>query len=132
MSPVNAQKVIDKMAKYIKEATPEPPVLPALLAPNTLQTTYEFRVKWSNIQSKICDQLSSPIQRQFESIERRLQTLLDISDITRAERDQLYIKISAVVHKKPTSRYRIQKGRELTAAFVQQLIREKDEKRRLK
>ena len=120
------------MAKYIKEATPELSVLPTLPAPNILQIMYEFRVKWSNIQSKICDQLSSLIQYQFESIEYRLQILLDISDITRAERDQLYIKISAVVHKKPTSRYRIQKGRELITTFVQQLIRGKDKKRRLK
>ena len=31
--PVNMQKVLEKMAKYIKEATPEPPVLPTLLLP---------------------------------------------------------------------------------------------------
>jgi hypothetical protein len=38
MWPVNAQKVLQTMSKYMKEATPEPSDLPAL-PPKTLRTT---------------------------------------------------------------------------------------------
>jgi hypothetical protein len=127
MWPVNAQKVLQKMSKYMKESTPEP-ALPALLPSETPRTTQEFRVKWSTLQPKLHNQLSSPTQRQFDSIERGLQSLLDLSDITRAERDLLYTRISDVVRKKPTSRRRVQKGGELTAEYAQQLIKERDQK----
>jgi hypothetical protein len=72
MWPVNSHKVLEKMAKYIKEATPELPALPDLPPPATLRTTHEFRAKWSNLQPKLQNQLSSLSQRQFDSIERGL------------------------------------------------------------
>jgi hypothetical protein len=112
--PVNSQKVAKKMDKYIR-ATLEPPALSTLPPPNTPRTTHEFRAKWSRIQPKLLDQLSSPSQRQFDSIERGLQTILNTSDVTRVERDILYTRVSEVVRKKPTSQYRVQKGGELTA-----------------
>jgi hypothetical protein len=128
MWPVNAQNTFKKMDKYMrKEATP-PPALPPLLPPNTPRTTQEFRSKWSRIQPKLLDQLSSPSQRQFDSIERGLQTILDIGDITKAERDLLYTRVAEIVRKKPTSRRRVQKGGELTAEYAQQLIQAKDQK----
>jgi hypothetical protein len=87
--PIDRAKVLEKMSKYIKEATTEPAV-PNLPPPNTPRTTHEFRAKWSNLQPKLQNQLSSPSQRQFDSIERGLQSLLDASDITRVERDVLH------------------------------------------
>jgi hypothetical protein len=57
---IDRQKVLQKMSKYMKEATPEPLALPDLLPPNTPRTTYEFRAKWSKIQPKLQNQLSSP------------------------------------------------------------------------
>jgi hypothetical protein len=54
MWPVNSHKVLEKMSKYMKEATLEPPtlVLPDL-PPVTPRMTYEFRAKWSNLQPKL-------------------------------------------------------------------------------
>jgi hypothetical protein len=72
MWPVNSHKVLEKMSKYMKEATLEPPTLPDLPPPATPRTTHEFRAKWSNLQLKLQNQLSSPSQRQFDSIERGL------------------------------------------------------------
>ena len=40
--PIDRQKVLDKMSKYMKQATPEPPALPELPPPNIPRTTYEF------------------------------------------------------------------------------------------
>ncbi|KIN00070.1 hypothetical protein OIDMADRAFT_30434 [Oidiodendron maius Zn] len=116
------------MSKCMKEATPEPPSLPALPPPETPRTTREFRIKWQNLEPKLQNQFSSPTQRQFDSIGRGLQCLLDLSDITRAERDLLYSRIAEVVRKKPTSRHRVQKGGELAAEYAQELIRAKDQK----
>ena len=42
MWPIDSHKVLEKMSKYMKEATPEPPALPDLPPPATLRTTYEF------------------------------------------------------------------------------------------
>lgn len=128
MWPVNAQNTFKMMDKYIrKEATPEPPSMPTL-TPNTPHTTQEFRSKWNRLQLKLPDQLSSPSQRQFDSIGRGLQTILDISDITRAERDLLYTRVREIVRKKPTNRHRVQKGRELTTQYAQDKIKAKDQK----
>jgi hypothetical protein len=44
MWPIDRQKVLQKMSKYMKEATPELALLD-LPPPNTLCTTYEFRAK---------------------------------------------------------------------------------------
>jgi hypothetical protein len=44
MWPIDRQKVLQKMSKYMKEATPEL-ALPDLLPPNTPRTTYEFGAK---------------------------------------------------------------------------------------
>ena len=126
MWPIDRQKVLEKMSKYMEEATPEP-ALPDLPRPNTPRTTYEFRAKWSNIQPKLQNQLSSPSQRQFDSIERGLYSLLDVSDITRVERDVLYTRITEVVRKKPTIRRRVGNG-EMTASHAQRLIEAKDRK----
>jgi hypothetical protein len=87
MWPVNGHKVLEKMSKYMKETTPEPPTLPDLPPPATPRTTHEFRAKWSNLFTAKASKSSSPSQRQFDSIERGLQSLLDVSDITRVERD---------------------------------------------
>jgi hypothetical protein len=77
--PVNAKRVLKTMAKYVKESSPEP--LPRLPPPETPRTTHEFRTNWARIQPKLYNQLSSPTQRKFDSIERGLQSLLDLSDI---------------------------------------------------
>ena len=130
MWPIDRQKVLDKMSKYMKEATPEPPVLPDLppdLPPVTPRTTHEFRAKWSSLQPKLQNQLSSPSQRQFDSIDRGLQSLLNTSDITRVERDLLYTRVSEVVRKKPTIRRRLGNG-EMTASYAQGLIDARDRK----
>ena len=82
MWPVSQQKVVKKMSKYIKEATPEQPELPALPPPETPRTTTGFRAKWQGIQSKLGAQLSSPSQQKFNSLDCGLQSLLDVSDIT--------------------------------------------------
>ena len=74
------------MSKYIKEATLELLALPDLLPPVTPRTTHGIWAKLSNLQLKLQNQLSSPSQRQFDSIEHSLHTLLDASDITRVER----------------------------------------------
>jgi DDE superfamily endonuclease len=132
--PIDRQKVLDKMSKYMKEATPEPPALPELQPPNTPRTTHEFRAKWSNLQPKLQslqNQLSSPSQQQFDSIERGLQSLLDVSDITRVERDVLYTRITEVVRKKPTIRRKLGNG-PLTASYAQGLIEIRDLKEKLK
>jgi hypothetical protein len=128
--PIDKAKVLEKMSKYMKEATPEP-ALPDLPPPNTPRTTHEFRAKWSNLQPKLQNQLSSPSQRQFDSIERGLQSLLDASDITRVERDVLHTRIAEVVRKKPTARRRVKNG-ELTAPYAQSLIEMRDLKDKLK
>jgi hypothetical protein len=83
---VNSYKVLEKMSKYIKEATLELPT-PALpdLPPVTLRTTYKFCAKWSNLQLKLQNlqnQLSSLSQRQFDLIKCCLQSLLNVSNIT--------------------------------------------------
>ena len=91
MWPVNTQIVLDKMSKYIRELTPEP-ILPTLPPPQTPHTTHEFRVKWSKIQPKLFNQLSSPSQHQFSSLNRALHDLLDLNDITCTERDMLYTR----------------------------------------
>jgi hypothetical protein len=127
MWPIDRQKVLQKMSKYMKEATPEPLALPDLPPPNTPRTTYEFRAKWSKIQPKLQNQLSGPSQRQFDSIERGLHSLLDVSDITRVEQDVLYTRITEVVRKKPTIRRRVGNG-EMTASHAQRLIDAKDRK----
>ena len=100
-----------------------------LPVPKTPRTTHEFRAKWSSIQPQILDLLSSPSRRHFGSIERGLQNVLDVSDITQAERNLLYIRVNEVIRKKPTSRRRIQRGGELNAEYAQGLIREKEKKR---
>jgi hypothetical protein len=102
--------------------------LPTLAPPKTLHTTHEFRAKWSRIQPKLLDQLSSPSQRQFDSIDRGLQTILDLSNITRAKRDLLYTQVTEIVRKKLTSRRRVQKGGELTTQYTQDKIKAKDKK----
>ena len=99
--------------------------------PNTPRTTHEFRAKWSNLQPKLQNQLSSPSQRQFDSIESGLQSLLDASDITRVERYVLHTRIAEVVRKKPTARRRVKNG-ELTAPYAQSLIEMRDLKDKLK
>jgi hypothetical protein len=126
--PPNTRKVLQNMAKYEKECTPKP-ALPQL-PPQTPCTTHEFRTGWANIQSKLQNQLSSPTQRKFNSIERGLQSLLDLSDIVQTERDTLYTRISHITSKKPISRRRVQRGGELTAEYAQQLIQNKDQERR--
>lgn len=126
--PINTKVVLQTMSKYIKDTTPKPE-LPTLLPPKTPRTTHEFRAKWSSIQPRILDLLSSPSRRHFGSIERGLQNVLDVSDITQAERNLLYIRVNEVIRKKPTSRRRIQKGGELNAEYAQGLIREKEKKR---
>ena len=78
---------------------------------------------------QLLDLLSSPSRRHFGSIERGLQNVLDVSDITQAERNLLYIRVNEIIRKKPTSRRRIQKGGELNAEYAQGLIREKEKKR---
>jgi hypothetical protein len=128
--PIDKAKVLEKMSKYMKEATPEPAALPDL-PPNTPRTTHEFRAKWSKLQPKLQNQLSSPSQRQFDSIERGLQSLLDTSDITQVERDVLHTRIAEVVRKKPTIRRRVKNG-ELTASYAQSLIEMRDLKEKLK
>jgi hypothetical protein len=130
MWPVNAQSVLQNMAKYEKKSVPKP-ALPQLL-PQTPRTTYEFRTGWANIQSKLQHQLSSPTQRKFDSIERGLQSLLDLSDIVQTERDMLYSRIKDIKGGKPANRRRVQKGGELTAQHAQQLIEAKDKERREK
>jgi hypothetical protein len=111
MWPVNSQVVYDLMAKYMKGRTPTPEPLPTLpTRSETPRTTTEFRAKWTNIQHKLKDQLSSPSQMQFESIERGLQKILVDSDVTEAEKNLLYTRLSEVVRKKPISRRRVQKG----------------------
>lgn len=129
--PVNVQKVLQNMTKYEKLTLPEEPVLPPV-PPETPRTTYQFRSEWASIQSKLYTQLSSPTQRKFESIERGLQSLLDISDIIQTERDTLYTRIADIKRRKPTSRRRVQKGGELTAQQAQQMIEAKDKERREK
>ena len=130
--PIDRQKVLDKMSKYMKEATPEPPALPNLPPPATPRTTHEFRAKRSNLQPKLQNQLSSPSQRQFDSIERGLQSLLNVSDITRVERDLLYTRVAEVVRKRPTIRRRVAKGGEMTVSHVQALIEARDRKEKAK
>jgi hypothetical protein len=71
--------------------------------------------------------LSSLSQRQFNSIERGLHSLLDVSDITRVERDVLYTRITEVVRKKPAIRRRVGNG-EMTVSYAQRLIDAKDRK----
>jgi hypothetical protein len=129
--PIDKAKVLEKMSKYMKEATPELAAAPDLPPPNTPRTTHEFRAKWSNLQPKLQNQLSSPSQRQFDSIERGLQSLLNASDITRVERDVLHTRIAEVVRKKPTARRRVKNG-ELTASYAQSLIEMRDLKDKLK
>jgi hypothetical protein len=124
MWPINRQKVVQKMAKYMKEPASKEPTLPTL--PATPRTTKEFRAKWSELQPKIVDQLSSPTQRKFDSVQRGLHRILDDSDMTQIEKDMLYSRISEVVRKKPTSRRRVQKGGELTAEHAQELIQAKE------
>jgi hypothetical protein len=124
MWPINRQKVVQKMAKYMKEPASKEPTLPTL--PATPRTTKEFRAKWSELQPKIVDQLSSPTQRRFDSVQRGLHRILDDSDMTQIEKDMLYSRISEVVRKKPTSRRRVQKGGELTAEHAQELIQAKE------
>ena len=92
----------------------------------TPRTTREFRTKWSELQPKLIDQLSSPTQRKFDSVQCGLYRILDDSDITQIEKDMLYSRMSEVVKKKPTSRRRVQKGGELTAEHAQELIKAKD------
>ena len=130
--PIDRQKVLDKMSKYMKEATPEPPALPNLPPPATPRTTHEFRAKRSNLQPKLQNQLSSTSQRQFDSIERGLQSLLNVSDITRVERDLLYTRVAEVVRKRPTIRRRVAKGGEMTVSHVQALIEARDRKEKAK
>jgi ribosomal 50S subunit-associated protein YjgA (DUF615 family) len=132
MWPVNSHKVLEKMSKYMKEATPEPLALPDLPPPATPRTTHEFRAKWSNLQPKLQNQLSSPSQRQFDSIERGLQSLLNVSDITRVERDLLYTRVAEVVRKRPTIRRRVAKGGEMTVSHAQALIEARDRKEKAK
>jgi hypothetical protein len=126
MWPINRRKVAEKMAKYMKEpaSKEKEPTLPTL--PATPRTTKEFRTKWSELQPKIIDQLSSPTQRKFDSIQRGLHRILDDSDMTQIEKDMVYSRLSEVVRKKPTSRRRVQKGGELTAEHAQELIQAKD------
>jgi hypothetical protein len=89
------------MAKYMKARTPspEPDTLPTLQT-ETPRTTNELRTKWSTIQHKLRDQLSSPSQRQFESIERGLHNILD-ADIVEAEKNLIYTRLNEVVRKNP-------------------------------
>jgi hypothetical protein len=124
MWPINRRKVAEKMAKYMKEPASKETTLPTL--PATPRTTKEFRTKWSELQPKIIDQLSSPTQRKFDSIQRGLHRILDDSDMTQIEKDMVYSRLSEVVRKKPTSRRRVQKGGELTAEHAQELIQAKD------
>ena len=65
--------------------------------------TNEFRVKKSTIQDKLRDQLSSLSQRKFDSIEYRLYQILDNTDITKAEKNLIYIQLSKVICKKLAS-----------------------------
>jgi hypothetical protein len=129
--PIDSSKVLQKMSKYMKEATPEPPALPDLPPPATPRTTHEFRAKWSNLQLKLQNQLRAPSQRKFDSIERGLQSLLDISDMTGVERDLLYTRVAEVVRKKPTIRRRVG-NRELTIRYAQGLIEARDQKEKTK
>jgi hypothetical protein len=133
MWPVNSQQVQDLMAKYMKAHTPspEPDALPILQA-ETPQTTNELRTKWSSLQPKLKDQLSSPSQRQFESIECGLHKILDDADIIEAEKNLIYTRLNEIVRKKPASRRRVQKGGELTSEHAQQLIQKKDQERQNK
>ena len=131
MWPVNAQKVLQNMSKYEKAASPQKLVI-SQIQPETPRTNHEFRTNWASIQSRLYTQLSSPTQRKFESIERGLQSLLDLSDIVQTERDTLYTRISQIKGKKPTSRRRVRNAGELTAQHAQQLIQAKDQERRQK
>jgi len=125
MWPINRRKVAEKMAKYMKEpASKKEPTLPTL--PTTPRTTKEFRAKWSELQPKIVDQLSSPTQRKFDSVQRGLHRILDDSDMTQIEKDMIYSRLSEVVRKKPTSRRRVQKGGELTTEQAQEQIAAKE------
>jgi hypothetical protein len=124
MWPINRQKVAEKMAKYMKEPASKEPTLPTL--PVTPRTTKEFRTKWSELQPKIVDQLSSPTQRKFDSVQRGLHRILDDSDMTQIEKDMIYSRLSEVVRKKPTSRRRVQKGGELTTEQAQEQIAAKE------
>jgi hypothetical protein len=128
MWPVNAQKVLKTMSKFMKETSPEPPALPTL-PPQTPQTTHEFRAKWDSMQSKIYTQLSSPSQHRFNSINRGLQNLLDTNDITKVECEMLYTRVAEISRKKPINRRRIKKGGELTAQYANELIRVKEQER---
>jgi hypothetical protein len=124
MWPINRRKVAEKMAKYMKEPASKEPTLPTL--PVTSRTTKEFRTKWSELQPKIVDQLSSPTQRKFDSVQRGLHRILDDSDMTQIEKDMIYSRLSEVVRKKPTSRRRVQKGGELTTEQAQEQIAAKE------
>jgi hypothetical protein len=127
MWPINRKKVAQKMAKYMKELASKAskePTLPTL--PATPRTTKEFRTKWSELQPKIVDQLSSPTQRKFDSVQRGLHRILDDSDMTQIEKDMIYSRLSEVVRKKPTSRRRVQKGGELTTEYAQEQIAAKE------
>jgi hypothetical protein len=124
MWPINRRKVAEKMAKYMKEPASKEPTLPTL--PVTPRTTKEFRTKWSELQPKIVDQLSSPTQRKFDSVQRGLHRILDDSDMTQIEKDMIYSRLSEVVRKKPTSRRRVQKGGELTTEQAQEQIAAKE------
>jgi hypothetical protein len=135
MWPIDSHKVLEKMSKYMKEATPEPPALPDLPPPATPRTTHEFRAKWSNLQPKLQNlqnQLSSPSQRQFDSIERGLQSLLNVSDITQVERDLLYTRVAEVIRKRPTIRRRVAKGGEMTVSHAHAIIEARDRKEKAK
>jgi hypothetical protein len=76
--------------------------------------------------------LSSPSQRQFDLIERGLQSLLNVSDITRVERDLLYTRVAEVVRKKPTIRRRVAKGGEMTTLHAHAIIEARDRKEKAK
>jgi hypothetical protein len=111
MWPVNAKKVIDKMAKYMRQSTPEPQNKPTLpVFQRTPRTSHETRAKWSSLESKTQDQLSSPSRTQFSSLYRGLDAVLGDGDITHVEPDMLYNWITEYTRKLPTSRKRVQKG----------------------
>ncbi len=76
--------------------------------------------------------MSSPSQRQFDLIERGLQSLLNVSDITRVERDLLYTRVAEVVRKKPTIRRRVAKGGEMTTLHAHAIIEARDRKEKAK
>jgi hypothetical protein len=119
------------MTKYVKSTTVPVRITETLplLDPRTPHTARQVERKLQKLKGKVSDILSSPSRAEFESFRRGTMNLLDESELVQFERDTLYQRLEYHTKRAPHNKNRLQRGGQLTGAYAQELIRQKDQKR---